>query len=61
MPSEPGRTSYTLNGATFREAHAIGCAILARLDTDTPFALTSGFANGGHGNNAARIGLAGEF
>lgn len=61
MPSEPGRTSYALNGSTFREAQAIGGAISHRLDTDTPFVLTAGFAYGGHGNNAARVGIAGEF
>jgi autotransporter adhesin len=61
MPSAPGRTSYSLNGSTFREAQAIGGAIAHRLDTDNPFALTAGFAYAGHGNNAVRVGVAGEF
>src|SRR3546814_4013475 len=60
MPSVPGRTSYALNGSTFREAQAIGGAISHRLDTDNPFALTAGFAYAGHGNNAVRLGVAGD-
>lgn len=61
MPSAPGRTSYALNGSTFREAQAVGGVISHRLNTEAPFALTAAFAYGGHGNNAARVGVAGEF
>ncbi len=61
MPSAPGRTSYTLNGATFRGQYAIGGSIMHRFDGDRPFALTAGFSFGGNNNNAARVGLAGEF
>jgi autotransporter adhesin len=61
MPSAPGRTSYVLNGATFRGQYAIGGSIMHRFDGDRPFALTAGFSYGGNGNSAARVGVAGEF
>jgi hypothetical protein len=32
-----------------------------RLKTDDPMAITIGFAFGGYKNNAARVGVAGEF
>ena len=61
FPSAAGRTSYTLNAATFRGEHALGGAIMHRLDTESPFALTAGFSYAGNKNNAARVGVAGEF
>ncbi|GGE07422.1 hypothetical protein GCM10011529_12300 [Polymorphobacter glacialis] len=61
MPSAPGRTSYTLNGSTFRGEQAIGGSVAHRFGTAQPFALTAGFAFAGEGNNAARVGVAGEF
>ena len=61
MPSEPGRTSYVLNGTLFRDQQAIGGSIAHRFNTESPFAVTAGFAYAGHSNNLARIGIAGEF
>ncbi|HEY1606842.1 MAG TPA: hypothetical protein VGF77_14720 [Allosphingosinicella sp.] len=61
MPSAPGRTSYTLNGSTFRGQYAVGASIMHRFDGERPFALTAGFSFAGNRNNAARIGVAGEF
>jgi len=61
MPSEPGRTSYSVNGAFFRDHQAIGGSIAHRLNTEAPIAATAGFAYGGNGNNIVRVGVAGEF
>jgi autotransporter adhesin len=61
MPSEPGRTSYVLNGSTFRGEYAIGGSIMHRLSGDTPFAIGAGFSFAGNKNNAVRVGVAGEF
>jgi hypothetical protein len=61
MPSEPGRTSYVLNGTVFRNQQALGGSITHRFDTEEPLAVTAGFAYGSHANNLVRIGVAGEF
>ena len=61
MPSAPGRTSYVFNIATFRGEQALGGSIMHRLRTAAPFALSAGFSYAGNRNNAARIGIAGEF
>ena len=61
MPSEPGRTSYTFNLATFRGEQAAGASIAHRFNTDKPFAFTAGVSYAGSHNTAARIGVAGEF
>jgi len=61
MPSEPGRTSYTFNLATFRGEQAAGASIAHRFNTDNAFAFTAGVSYAGSHNTAARIGVAGEF
>src|SRR3546814_14744530 len=61
MPSEPGRTSYTFNLATFRGEQAAGASIAHRFNTDNPFAFTAGVSYAGRHNTAARIGVAGEL
>jgi trimeric autotransporter adhesin len=61
MPSEPGRTSYVVNGASFRGEQAVGGALLHRLDTGSPMAIGGGFSIAGNKNNAFRLGVAGEF
>lgn len=61
FPSEPGRTSYVLNGAMFRGEGAVGGSLMHRLDTDTPIAIGAGFSFAGNKNNAFRAGIAGEF
>lgn len=61
MPSAPGRTTYALNGATFRSGQAVGGSVLYRLDTESPFAIGAGFSFAGGRNSGARIGVAGEF
>ncbi|MBA4163557.1 MAG: hypothetical protein C0510_02830 [Erythrobacter sp.] len=61
FPSEPGRTSYILNGAVFRGEPAVGGSLMHRLNSDTPFAIGLGFSFAGNKNNAFRAGVAGEF
>ena len=61
MPSAPGRTSYAVNLATFRGEQAVGGSIMYRLPTADPVAISAGFSYAGNGNNAARVGIAGEF
>ena len=61
MPSEPGKTSYTFNLATFRGEQAVGASIAHRFGTDNPFAFTAGVSYAGSRNTAARVGIAGEF
>ena len=61
MPSAPGRTSYVFNLATFRGEQAIGGALMHRLNTSDPLAVTVGFSYAGNRNNGARVGVAGEF
>jgi hypothetical protein len=61
MPSAPGRTSYDFNLATFRGQEAIGATLKHRLNTAEPVAISFGFSAAGHGNNAARFGVSGEF
>ena len=61
FPSAPGKTSYVLNGATFRGQAAVGGSLMHRFDTDTPIALGVGFSFAGKKNNAFKAGVAGEF
>lgn len=61
MPSAAGRTSYVLNVSTFRGEQAIGGALMHRLQTGAPLAISAGFSYAGNRNNAARVGIAGEF
>ena len=61
FPSEPGKTSYVLNGATFRGEAAVGGSLMHRFAGDTPIAVGVGFSFAGKNNNAFRAGVAGEF
>ncbi|MXO63838.1 hypothetical protein [Qipengyuania oceanensis] len=61
LPSAPGRTSYVVNGATFRGEQAVGASIMHRLDTAEPFAIGLGVSFAGNKNNAFKVGVAGEF
>lgn len=61
FPSEPGKTSYVLNGATFRGEAAVGGSLMHRFAGDTPIAVGVGFSFAGKKNNAFRAGVAGEF
>jgi autotransporter adhesin len=61
MPSGPGRTSYAVNGTSYRGQRAVGGSVMYRLNTTGVFAITGGVSYGGHSNTAARIGIAGEF
>lgn len=61
MPSAAGRTSFVLNGATFRGEYALGGAIMHRIGDRNPLAIGAGFSFAGNKNNAVRLGLAGEF
>jgi hypothetical protein len=61
MPSAPGRTSYVLNGTSYRGERAVGGSVMHRLDTKSPFAITGGVSYGGKNNTAVKLGVAGEF
>jgi autotransporter adhesin len=61
MPSLPGRTSWAVNGATFRGEYGFGASLAHRLDTVVPMALTAGYAFAGDSNHGVRLGVAGEF
>ena len=61
MPSEPGKTSYTFNLATFRGEQALGASVAHRFTTENPFAFTVGVSHAGSKNTAVRVGVAGEF
>jgi hypothetical protein len=61
MPSAAGKTTFVVNGATFRGEHALGGSIMHRLNTEEPLAVTVGFSYAGNKNNGARVGVAGEF
>lgn len=61
MPSAPGRTSYDFNLATFRGQQAVGGSLKHRLDTKKSLAVSFGFSATGGRNNAARLGVSGEF
>ena len=61
MPSAPGRVAYAINGAAFRGEVAVGGSMTYRLNTTAPMALGVGFSYAGNRNNAARVGLSGEF
>ena len=61
VPSEPGKTSYVFNLATFRGQQAIGVSLAHRLNSDTPVAITFGFSQARGRNTAIRVGVAGEF
>ena len=61
MPSAAGRTTYVVNGATFRGEHAIGGSIMHRIGQEKPFAIGAGFSIAGNKNNAFKVGVAGEF
>jgi hypothetical protein len=61
FPSEPGRTSYVLNGGVFRGQAAVGGSLMHRIASDTPFAIGLGISVAGKKNNAFRAGVAGEF
>ncbi|TSC61159.1 MAG: valyl-tRNA synthetase, partial [Parcubacteria group bacterium Athens0416_74] len=58
MPSAPGRTSYVINGSTFRGEFAVGGSILHRFRGDTPVALGIGFSFAGNRNNAFKVDAA---
>ncbi len=61
FPSEPGKTSYSVNSGIYRGEVAFSLSFAHRFDGDTPFALTAGVSNAGKGNTAGRVGVAGEF
>ena len=61
MPSEPGRISYAVNGATFRGEYAVGASLNYRLNTRAPMAFSVGASFAGNKNNGFRVGVAGEF
>lgn len=61
MPSAPGKVSYTVNVANFRDEQAVSASMAMRLRGPTTMAVTAGVAYGGGANTAVRVGVAGEF
>ena len=61
FPSAPGKTSYSINGSTFRSEYAFGISLAHRLDTVNPVALTGGVTFAVGGQVGARLGIEGEF
>ncbi len=61
MPSEPGRTSYAANVATYRGEFGVSAGLMHRFDTSDPFAITAGVSYAGGKNTVAKVGVAGEF
>ena len=61
MPSAPGRTSYDINVASFRGEQAVGVSLKYRLNLSDPTAVSVGFSSSGQRNQAARVGISGEF
>lgn len=61
MPSAPGRLSYAVNGAVFRGEYALGASLMYRIPANVPVAVSAAFSLAGGKNNAARLGVAGEF
>ena len=61
MPSAPGRTSWVVNGAFYKNAGAMAGTVAHRLPTAQPLAATAGVALGLRNSVAVRGGLMGEF
>ena len=61
MPSEVGRVSYAANASVYRGELGLGASVAARVNSDTPLAVTMGVSYSGGKNTAARVGVAGEF
>ena len=61
FPSAPGRTSYVANVAEFHGEVAFGLSLAHRLSTEADIALTAGYSRSSIGDDAARLGVAGEF
>lgn len=61
MPSAPGKVSYTVNVANFRDEQAVSASMAMRLRGPNTMAVTAGVAYGGGANTAVRVGVAGEF
>lgn len=61
MPSQPGRVAYSVQGGTFRGQYAAGISLNYRLPTAAPVAINVGASFAGDKNNAAKVGVSGEF
>jgi autotransporter adhesin len=62
MPSKPGKTSFVVNAAIFKDQPGVGASFAHRLDTNAPIAVTGGVAWApGTSNLVGRAGLMGEF
>jgi hypothetical protein len=61
MPSEPGRTTWKLNNAVYRNYAASSFALSHRLHTAMPLAVTGGVAVGLHNSAIVTGGLEGQF
>ena len=62
MPSEVGRTTYSVNGGAFGSAGGMGVSLSHRVDLlNRPMSVNVGFGSAGGGANLGRAGVAGEF
>jgi Head domain of trimeric autotransporter adhesin len=61
FPSEPGKTSYAANVATYRGEVGYSISLAHRFSGANSFALTAGLSHSGSDDTAARVGVAGEF
>ncbi|MBC7635961.1 MAG: hypothetical protein H7251_10210 [Acetobacteraceae bacterium] len=61
FPSAPGKISYATNASIYRGSTGFSASFAHRMNTDAPFAITGAVSFAGHGDTAARVGVAGEF
>ena len=61
MPSAPGKTSWKLNNAIYKNAAATSLSIAHRLPTTVPVAVTAGVAVGLKNSAIVTGGMQGEF
>ena len=61
MPSQPGKTSWSGNTATYKGEWAAGFAVAHRLDVAFPVAVNAGVSLAGNSFGGARFGVSGEF
>jgi hypothetical protein len=59
FPSEPGKTSYASNVATYRGEVGVSLGLMHRFEGD--FAITAGVTYAGGNSTSVRAGVAGEF
>lgn len=61
MPSQPGKTSWSGNTATYKGEWAAGFAVAHRLDVALPVAINAAVSLASNSFGGARFGMSGEF